>query len=229
MTGDPQNMDINALPSPWTKKQYLFALHYLGEAKQNATEAARMAGYSKNTARTQGPRLLSDVAFKHIQSYIAERARKSVEKHEITAERTLNEMARVAYSNILDYLVVDQSNGLPYVDMRKVTREQAAAISKIKIKELPPFKTVENGEEVAREVISVELSLWDKNKAAEALGRYQKLEKALDVNVNHTGHVKLETPELARKMAFLLRKGAEDGKKGGERRTKESGTDGQTV
>lgn len=198
-------LNINDLPKPWTKKQYQFALHYL--ADPNATEAAVKAGYSKKTSSAIACRMLRDVNFRHVQGFIASKAQEAIDQHEIKAEKTLKELACMAYSNMQDYIVVG-SDGLPYFDMHKVTREQWAAVSKIKIKELPPVQIVENGQEIAREVLSVEISLWDKNRANETLGRYQKLEKAVEINVNHARTPPYDLQEFARRLAFILAKAA---------------------
>ncbi|HCX75030.1 MAG TPA: hypothetical protein DHU93_06085 [Algoriphagus sp.] len=52
-----------------TQKEITFANYYL--ATFNATEAAKLAGYSDHTARQQGSRLLSNV---NIEKYIQERS-----------------------------------------------------------------------------------------------------------------------------------------------------------
>lgn len=51
-----------------TERQRAFAEHYA--ACGNAREAAERAGYSPRTARSQGHRLLTDVAFSDVQAYV---------------------------------------------------------------------------------------------------------------------------------------------------------------
>jgi phage terminase small subunit len=82
-----------------TDKEYRFANYYLGEARFNATEAAKLAGYSERTARQQGSRLLTNV---YIEKYIQEKSQSVLEKLGITQERILAEFAKIAFANMTD-------------------------------------------------------------------------------------------------------------------------------
>jgi phage terminase small subunit len=75
-----------------TPKKQLFAQEYLVDL--NATKAAERAGYSAKTAYSQGERLLRDVDVKKL---IADAMAKRSQSTEITAERVLQELARVAF------------------------------------------------------------------------------------------------------------------------------------
>lgn len=198
-------MNINELPKGWTKRQYKFALNYLIDP--NATEAARKAGYSEKTAKSIGNQNLTKL---HISKFIAEESKKAIAPYEAKVENTLRELAKVAYSNMLDYVVINPETGLPVINMRKVTRDQWSAISKLKVRLIKPMAIVENGEEISIDVIEVELALWDKNRALDTLGKYIGLEKALEVNHNHSGEVKVKysDEDLARRLAFVLARGA---------------------
>jgi len=70
-------------------KQKRFALEYLLN-NGNASKAARIAGYSARTARQQGQHLLTNVA-------ILELVGQHLAKAELTAERTLEEIRRIAF------------------------------------------------------------------------------------------------------------------------------------
>lgn len=74
-------------------KQKAFVEAYLSNG-QNATQAAIAAGYSAKTAYQQGSRLLSHV---EVSSEIIRRTTKVVNKLEVTAERILQERARLAF------------------------------------------------------------------------------------------------------------------------------------
>ena len=63
----------------------------------NATQAAIRAGYSPKTAQPASARLLSNVM---VSARIAELQAKVTTKLEITAERILNELARIAFFDI---------------------------------------------------------------------------------------------------------------------------------
>ena len=58
-------------PDSITERERRFVEHYMGDAAGNATQAARLAGYSKKTARKQGSRLLTKG---HIRAAIDARA-----------------------------------------------------------------------------------------------------------------------------------------------------------
>jgi phage terminase small subunit len=67
----------------------------------NATQAAIRAGYSERTGYSQGQRLLKNV---EIQSAIQKAMNERSERTEITQDRVLQELAKVGFANIKDYL-----------------------------------------------------------------------------------------------------------------------------
>jgi hypothetical protein len=85
-----------------TPKQKRFVAEY--QKDQNATQAAIRAGYSKNTARVTGPENLSKP---DIAAAINGKAEKHLEKVDVSAERILEELATIAFSNIRDYVEFD--------------------------------------------------------------------------------------------------------------------------
>lgn len=87
-----------------TDKEYRFANYYLGEARFNATEAAKLAGYSERTARQQGSRLLTNV---YIEKYIQSRSAEILDSFGVTQERILKEFVALAFGNVTDYLQDD--------------------------------------------------------------------------------------------------------------------------
>ncbi|MFL0684605.1 MAG: terminase small subunit [Algoriphagus aquaeductus] len=82
-----------------TDKEYRFANYYLGEARFNATEAAKLAGYSERTARQQG---YENLTKPYIKKYIQERSESILEKLGATQERILAEIVAIAFSNVTD-------------------------------------------------------------------------------------------------------------------------------
>ena len=79
-----------------TQKQRLFVAAYIGG--RNATKAAVEAGYSAKTAKQAGSRLLSDVAIRvAIEGHQAAVVAKVQADAGITLEKTLREIARIAY------------------------------------------------------------------------------------------------------------------------------------
>jgi phage terminase small subunit len=141
----------------------LFAKEYVLDL--NGTRAAIAAGYSKKTAEITASKLLRKAKVQElIQGLIEERAKRL----DLNADRILGELCRMGFANMLDYVSVQ--NGSVYVDLSKMTREQAAAVQEITVDEY-----TEGRGEQAREVKRTRFKLTDKRGSLELLGRYLKL------------------------------------------------------
>lgn len=81
-----------------TPKQQLFVEEYLIDF--NATQAAIRAGYSENTAYSQGPRLLENV---EIQRGIEKGKQKLIKKLDIKKEDIIRDLIRIKEDNIEDF------------------------------------------------------------------------------------------------------------------------------
>jgi phage terminase small subunit len=79
-------------------KQQLFVEEYLIDF--NATQAAIRAGYSENTAYSQGPRLLENV---EIQRGIEKGKQKLIKKLDIKKEDIIRDLIRIKEDNIEDF------------------------------------------------------------------------------------------------------------------------------
>jgi phage terminase small subunit len=75
-----------------TRREQLFVAEY--QKDLNATAAAIRAGYSKNSAESCGSRLL---ARPEVKAAVAVKIEKRLTKADITADRTILEIARIAY------------------------------------------------------------------------------------------------------------------------------------
>lgn len=82
---------MSTAPKPLNPKQERFVAEYLIDL--NATQAAIRAGYSAATAEQQGPRLLGHVGVKRA---INAGKRRLASKLELTAERVLADISRIA-------------------------------------------------------------------------------------------------------------------------------------
>lgn len=128
----------------------------------NGTEAAKTAGYSPKTARSQAARLLAD---DNISGAVASRRADLLEKFELTTERTLREIARLAY---FDPRKMFRADGTMKA-VHELDDDTAAAIAGIETDEIQSGDTVIG--------VTKKLKHWDKNaaleKAMKHLGQYE--------------------------------------------------------
>src|SRR3984893_11083012 len=106
-------------------RQQKFVLEY--QIDQVATQAAIRAGYSAGTAHVQGSRLLRNAK---VREAIAKAQAKAASKAEVTGERIVNELAKIGFANMQDYMRATPG-GDPYLDFSKLTRDQAAALAQV--------------------------------------------------------------------------------------------------
>jgi len=150
--------------APLNGKQKMFGKEYIIDL--NATQAAIRAGYSVKTAYSQGQRLLKKV---ELQAFIQSQMDKRSSRVEITADNVLKELALMGFANMLDYITVND-DGSAYVDLKNVTREQAAALSEVVVDQY-----VEGNGEDAKPVKKIKIKLADKKSNLELIGRHLKL------------------------------------------------------
>lgn len=143
------------------EKQQRFVQEYLVDL--NATQAAIRAGYSAQTARQQASRLLSD---DDISAAISNAQKEVAQKHGITVDRIVSELALLGFSNMQDYMR-STPGGDPFLDFSALTREQAAALTEVTVEDY----TEGRGED-AREVKRVKFKLADKRAALVDLGKH---------------------------------------------------------
>lgn len=177
----------------------------------NGLRAAIRAGYAQSGAGVQATRLLKNAK---IQMFMSKLQKPALDKFKITQERILQEMAALAFSNILDFINIDQQSGQAWIDITKCTREEAAALSAFEVIEMPPVKMVEHGDEVVREVLKTRIKMHDKKPILEMLARREKMLEPdrLEINLNQKLD-ETDRMEVAKAVAFMLRKAAEDKKK----------------
>ncbi len=142
-------------------KQARFVQEYLIDL--NATQAAIRAGYSAKTATVQASRLLTNV---NVQSELSKKQSKIADRFEITQERIVDELAKIGFANMLDYMRAGP-DGDPHLDFSQLTRDQAAALSEVTVEDF----TDGRGED-AREVRRIKFKLHDKKGALVDLGKH---------------------------------------------------------
>lgn len=137
----------------FTPKQQMFCKEYLIDL--NATQAAIRAGYSEKTARKIANENLTKP---DIQEYIQAQMNKRAAKIEITADRVLQEIAKMAFANVQD--LYDEHGILKPIS--ELPREVAAAVQSVKVN--------------LTEACAVqEVKLWDKKGTLELLGKHLRL------------------------------------------------------
>jgi phage terminase small subunit len=148
MPSTPSSVD--ALPA----KHERFVEEYLCDL--NASAAAVRAGYSRKGAAVQGHRLLRNAK---VAAAIAAGRQRLTEKAEISAERVLEEYARVAFADIRSVISWTSSGVVTVKPSAELTAEEAATIA-----EMQDVATA-NGR-------TVRVKLADKLEALGALARH---------------------------------------------------------
>lgn len=163
-----------------TPKQQKFINEYMIDL--NATQAAIRAGYSQKNAGKIGPELLGKT---RIAQAVAAKQQKLAEKTEVTAERIVQELAKIAFSNMQDYAEWSR-RGVVLKDSTDIAPDKAAAVS-----ELTETTTESGG--------SLKFKLHDKKGALELLGRHLGMFKdKLEVEVTGSIAEQLKAAREAR-------------------------------
>ena len=131
-------------------KQEVFVQEYLKDL--NATQAAIRAGYSEKTAYRIGSELLHKTS---VREAVEKGRAKRAERTEITADRVVTELAKIAFADPRD-LMEWGPNGVALKDCSTLTEEQAAGVAEV----------VEGSGGALR------LKKHDKVKALELLGKH---------------------------------------------------------
>lgn len=104
------------------------------------------------------------------------------ERSVVPAQRVIQEIERIAFSNILDYVRVDPLDGSARIDLRRISADTAAAVHSIDIEEKVLVKKIseadgEDGSTETREVVHrrVKFKLYDKQAALDKLARAHRL------------------------------------------------------
>ena len=108
-----------------TPKQERFVAEYLKDL--NGTQSAIRAGYSARTANQQAARLLANVK---VSAAIQAAQQRRAERTEITVDRVLMEYARLAFSDMRQFVEWD-STGVTWKDSTDLADGAAACVSEV--------------------------------------------------------------------------------------------------
>lgn len=139
-----------------TPNQRLFLAEYLID--RNATRAYKEVykNVTDRTAITNGNKLLTNT---YIQAAIAKSLEKQEKRLEISADKTVLETARLAFSDLRKFFKEDGS----LIPIHELDDHAAAAISSVEVVVDKDGQTVHK------------IKLWDKNSALEKLGKHFKV------------------------------------------------------
>ena len=157
-----------------TGKQRAFVDAYLGSAKFNATEAARLAGYEGDDPS------LAVIGYENLRKpKIAEEVRARFNEATMSANEVLARLTEIASGKITDFLDEDGAFSL------KVTKHRGKAhlLKKLKIKRsAKKVESFQEGTEDSRETIEtalvhedIELEMYSAHEALRDLGKFHKL------------------------------------------------------
>ncbi|MEA4896140.1 MAG: terminase small subunit [Oscillospiraceae bacterium] len=132
-------------------RQKRFADEYLIDF--NATEAAKRAGYSEKTAYSMGSENLKKP---EILAYIEKRKKARINRTQITQDKVIVELAKIAFADGTDFATVGKRNRVMLTPTEDLPMEKRAAVASVK-----------KGAKGA-----VEVKTYDKVKALELLGRH---------------------------------------------------------
>lgn len=170
-------------------KQRRFVEEY--QIDLNGAQAAIRAGYAARSAKVHAYKLLQQA---DIAAAIAHGKAQRMAAMSISADRVLQEYARIAFANIADYLRFGP-DGLVIKETSDLTPAATAAIA-----EVTESKTSRGG--------TVRFKLYDKLAALNALARYLDLgsqEKPPAMDVLEIQSAETDVFEIARRIAFALR------------------------
>lgn len=156
-----------------TDRQRAFVAHYL--ATLNAAKAARHAGYSARVADREGYRLLRNA---EIQAAVQAGKARQLAAADLSAQRVLEELRRLAFSNIA-YCFDPAGNLLP---IQALPAEVRSAVASVKV----ITRNLTTGDGVVDTIH--ELKFWDKPRNLEMLARHFGLIKE---RVEHRGSVEV--------------------------------------
>jgi len=163
--------------------QYLIA----GDAISAYLQSWPQAGVSARAIRVRVKDLMSRPL---VQASIKERQRELSRASMISAERVIEEVAKVAFSNLGDFLHVT-ADGDPMLTLANATRDQLATLSEVTVEDY----TDGRGDD-ARDVKRIKLKQHDKMRGLDALMRHFGLHAPERLEVSGRGGGPIQTQNL---------------------------------
>lgn len=149
---------------PLSNQELVFVGEYMTDF--SAHRAALASGYSRGTARNAFMWLKVDGPKPHIAYAVRAAVRARCNKLRVTPDMVIQELARIGFGNMNNYVVLDEDN-LPRFDLTTLNDDTAAAIKTLTIDE---YK--EGRGDSAREIKRIKIELHDKKAPLVKLGEY---------------------------------------------------------
>lgn len=172
--------EIKSAGDGLTGKQKKFCEEYIFDF--NATRAAKVAGYSEDTAYSTGSENLRKP---EIKAYIKELQEDLERVSGISRMRVLKEHEKLAFSSIAHL----HDTWIDRKEFDKLTDEQKASIAEIQTQTRKTSVTREGEPEMDIETEFVKIKLYDKQKSLDSIS------KMLGFNAPDKSNVKVELPE----------------------------------
>ena len=140
---------------------------YYGVANFNKDQALRLAEYPHPNSQH------ALFTFPAVKAEMKRREKKIRDKYDVSYERVTSELARVAYSSILDYATVDDDGQLVY-DFSGTTADEMKALGEVTVVEDVQYD--EEGKKIGVKR-KIKVKPWNKLSALDSLMRHAGLSK----------------------------------------------------
>lgn len=158
----------------------------------NGTQAAIRAGYGVKNAKAEACRQLTKV---DVRQYIAALQEKMAIKNEVTKDMVVSEMAKMAFSNIQNYI----SAGNEVKDIANLSSDIAAPVKKIKT---ITRQIIVDGNHVGNEV-RTEFELNDKQRALDSISKLLGFDEPVKTTSDTTLSIEVSDVETRAALSAL--------------------------
>ena len=163
-----------------TEKQKIFIKEYLIDL--NASAAAVRAGYSAKNSDKIGSQLLGKT---RVSEQIRIETEARTKKLEIKADAVLQELAKIAFVNIGDFIEMNESNEIKFKPLKSLKPSETAAI-----------KSISSGAN------GMNIQFYDKLTALKSLGDYLNLWSG-EIRENEEGKAERERASTQRMVDII--------------------------
>lgn len=136
---------------------------YHAMKKPNKTKACRLAGFTMGGkhAKTEAQKTFN---LPHVKAYLNSLKEAATEKAQKTADEIIAEMEKLSFTNIADYLDVDEDGEVRIKAFEQIDRDKLAAVKSVKV-------SMTKNKKGDREYQTTTFELYDKKGALELLGK----------------------------------------------------------